>query len=842
VVTSGVQSGVPTHTEWQRDSSAQLLLAPLYGLVRVIINEHPELRPTIVDLSLPVLSPFPSLPHYQSEEIAALARELQHSAQFNEVCLRGSERFLNRVERTSFTRLLRSDTLREEFPDLSFRLMIDSPGLLSRLALHTVPRRQPGSGQVAIDVVASGLNFKDVAIATGLITPDTFAETQGDYTFGLECAGRIAALGEGVNGFQLGDEVIAIGPYSFSDWLVVDERYVMRKPGQMSMQAAAGILCVFLTAHYALNELAHIQAGERVLIHGAAGGVGLAAIQVVQQAGGEIFATAGTEEKRAYLRALGVQHVFDSRSLAFIDGILQQTRGEGVDIVLNSVAGEVAARSLDLLRSFGRFLEIGKRDFQEHSRLRLYPFERCLTYYGIDLGRLLSEAPNVVKRLMGELVEHFEQGRDAPLPYHLYPLDQTVEAFRFMQQSRQIGKIVIQVQQQSAPVIHSPDLPELRLREDGSYLITGGLGGFGLSTAGFLVAQGARYLILASRRGRPEPEDASIIEQFRQAGVQVMTERLDVTSEPEVAALFSRIEQDMPPLRGIIHAAMVLSDQAALQMDQQLWERALAPKMLGAWHLHRQSIGLMLDFFVCYSSVSMLVGNAHQGNYVAGNAFLEALACYRRARSLPALTISWGALAQVGYVARKKNISDFLDLAGLQKLDPHLALELLGKIIQARYSRTIVARIQWNKLTAYYSHTSCSIRWRHLCTQEQKEMTGGGEQHVSNARTALNTMTKEDRQGVIFVTLQQLMQQIVGQSFSFDLSLSLKELGIDSLMAMELRMGLRQLLEIDIPLMQLLQLHTIADLVDWIDQQLLRRENEEQVQFATQEVALRLRL
>ncbi|MGH2508198.1 MAG: methyltransferase, partial [Ktedonobacteraceae bacterium] len=300
VITAQVQQGALGTEDGESGNAdpSQFIQAPLYGLVRTIANEHPEMRPTVIDLSTPA----------SLAERDALAEELRAGSLVSEICLRGTQRFLNRLERAPFTQHIPANQVQQRL-NLSFHLTLDQPGLLKSLALQTVPRQQPGPGEVAIEVVASGLNFKDIAITMGLIEPDMLAEARGEYILGLECAGRISVLGAGVTGFEVGDEIVALGANCLSPWLIVDARAVVHKPVRMTMEAAAGILAVFLTAHYALHKLAHIQPGERVLIHGAAGGVGLAAIQVVQQVGGEIFATAGTPEKRAYLRTLGVQHV-----------------------------------------------------------------------------------------------------------------------------------------------------------------------------------------------------------------------------------------------------------------------------------------------------------------------------------------------------------------------------------------------------------------------------------------------------------------------------------------------------------------------------------------------------
>lgn len=827
VVTHGVQNGVPHagNISLAQEMPAQIALAPLYGLTRVIINEHPELQPTVIDLS--TLTGSSSQTSHLTEETEALIEEIHAQTSVSEVQLRGSQRFLNRIERAPLIQQLWTQDVQKR-PDLSYRLTLETPGLLSRLALQTVNKRQPGPGEVAVEVVAAGLNFKDVAIAMGLITPDAIADSLGDYILGLECAGRIAALGAGVTNWQIGDEVIALGGACFSPWLVTEARGLVRKPANTTMEAAAGIICVFLTAYYALHELAHIRAGERVLIHGAAGGVGLAALQIVQHAGGEVIATAGTPEKRAYLHALGVRNILDSRSLAFADEVMQLTNGVGVDIVLNSVAGEVAARSLGVLRSFGRFLEIGKRDFQENAKLGLQPFERCLSYFSIDLARLQQDAPDLMQSMLQTLAAHFDQGHYMPLPYHLYTLDQVEDAFRFMQQSRQIGKIVIQFQQQCVPVRSRFASTPWCLQEDGSYLITGGVGGFGLATASYLAERGARHLILASRRGAPTEEDAATIAHLRQAGIQVHLACTDVTCEDEVAALFAQIASHMPPLRGIIHAAMVLDDRPVVQLDEASWQRAVAPKMLGAWNLHRYSLALPLDFFVLYSSVSASLGNLGQGNYVAGNAFLEALARYRRAHGLVALAINWGALSEVGYVAQNTTVRVHLDRTGVQMMGPSQALEILGMVVQTQRTQAGITYCNWNALTEFFSSPAVNGRWKNLLSQTQAQ---GNSSDVAQDDfcSLLAAMTPEERQSTVRERLQQSLQQVLGVTMSLGKQeRALKDLGLDSLTAMELHNSLKRNMGVDLPIMQLLQFQNLADLATWISQYLTAYSSDRQ--------------
>jgi acyl transferase domain-containing protein/acyl carrier protein len=813
IITSGVQAlqGSEEHV-----SIAQ---APLYGLGRVVQNECPELHCTLIDISARAQrhNTFPD----HANEIGMLTEALLHSQEDEgEILLRGNARFVNRIMHAPLESSIRADKVRA-LDSLSFRLDMETPGVLDNLMLRTVPRSSPKRGEVEIAVAATGLNFKDVMLAMGVIAGEALeAGYGGGFGLGLECAGTIVALGEDVTDFQVGDEVIALGRHCFSSLLTTDARLVVQKPASMSFEEGATLLVAFLTAHYALLHQGKLRAGERVLIHGAAGGVGLAAIQVVQQAGGEIFATAGSPEKRAYLRALGVKHVLDSRSLAFADEIMQITNGEGVDIVLNSLAGEAMSRSLSVLRRFGRFLEIGKRDFLENSKLELRPFQHCLSYFAIDIDQLLHQEQALMQQVFHELSECFEQGRYRPLPYRPFQLAQIVDAFRYMQQSRHIGKIVVSLQQPYAPVRSLMEKQAYAFRQDASYLITGGVSGFGLATARWMVKHGARYLVLVNRSGIASEEALQAMEAMEASGAQVLLIGADVTLEREVSKLLETVRATFPPLRGIMHAAMVLEDCSLLHLTESSLKKVLAPKMLGAWNLHVQTLEMPLDCFVLFSSISSLIGNVGQGNYVAGNAFLDALALYRRARGLPALTVNWGSLAKVGYVARHSDVLEALARRGLGALPPELALDILGQLLQANRSLVSVAAVEWEKLDAL-AGTALHTRLERLLSKER------GENHEQDQEEdfykALLRKEPAERLEMVQARLIQMLSNILGPSISMIDPQSKQNMGLDSLMAMELYSSIKQQMGVDLPIKKLLQIQSIADISAALTELLLEK-------------------
>lgn len=331
----------------------------------------------------------------------------------------------------------------------NFSLEIASPGLLETLAFQPKPRQPPQFGEVEIEVRATGLNFKEVLLALGLLP----APANKSIEFGLECAGTIVAIGEGVTDFHIGDDVIAFGSSCFSRRITTPASLVAPKPLRLSWEEAATIPVAFMTAYYALIELGRLRRGESILIHAAAGGVGMAAVKIAQNIGAKIFATAGNPDKRGFLKSLGIEHVMDSRSLAFADEVIERTEGRGVNVVLNSLSGDFIPKSLSVLAPYGRFLEIGKRDIYENSNLGMRAFEKNLSFFAITLE---PEVPNF-SAMLHDLVQQFNDGELSPLPHRTFPIAEVTSAFDYMARAKHIGKIIVSAQEGDA-ANRSPEL------------------------------------------------------------------------------------------------------------------------------------------------------------------------------------------------------------------------------------------------------------------------------------------------------------------------------------------------------------------------------------------------
>jgi phthiocerol/phenolphthiocerol synthesis type-I polyketide synthase C len=326
----------------------------------------------------------------------------------------------------------------------NFRMEVRKPGIFESAAFRNCPRVPPGVGEVEIEVYAASVNFRDVMIALG-----NYPVLSDIPALGVDCAGKIVAVGAGVGDFKIGEEVFGMTRACMGAFTGFTNTYsmcLMRKPAGWSFEQAAAIPGVFATAYYALHFVAGLRKVERVLIHCASGGVGLAAIQVAQWLGAEIFATAGTPEKRAFVHGLGVEHVMDSRSLAFIEETRKLTANQGVDVILNSLAGDAINQGLEILRPLGRFIEIGKRDIMENRQVGLRAFAHGLSLASIDLGFMSPDGrPELTERLFSELDGHFGRGVFRPLPVTTFGITDAPAAFKYMSAGTHIGKIVLTV-------------------------------------------------------------------------------------------------------------------------------------------------------------------------------------------------------------------------------------------------------------------------------------------------------------------------------------------------------------------------------------------------------------
>jgi NADPH:quinone reductase-like Zn-dependent oxidoreductase/trans-aconitate methyltransferase/acyl carrier protein len=775
--------------------------APLWGLGRVIQNEHPDLSARMIDLH-PGVAPSAIMP--------LAARELLEPTDDDEILLSLGTRHVNVIRRTSAEeQLLRfSVNGTNGSAKQAYQLDFLSHGSLENLYLRPTTVSSPGPGQVLLKVHAAGLNFRDVMWAMGMLPEEALENGFSGPTLGMECSGTVVAVATDVDGVTAGDDVVAFASSCFSEYVLADATAVAKKPAHLTFAEAATIPTVFFTAYYALDTLARLQPGERILIHGAAGGVGLAAIQIAKQRGAEIFATAGTPEKRDFVKYLGADHVLDSRSLEFADRIVEMTGGGGVDVLLNSLAGEAIYYNLRLLNPFGRFLEIGKRDLYANSKIGLKPFCNNISYFAIDADQFLIEKKKLSGQIFEQVMSLIEDGTLRPLVHRVFPISRVVDAFRHMQQSKHIGKIVVTMDDPNV-VVTPPVADRYTLRADGTYLISGGLGGFGLATARWMVHRGARNLVLLGRSGAATAETRRAVAELEKAGAKVVVAKADVSREDDVRRVLEAATSNLPPLRGVLHAAMVLDDHILQQSDRERFMRVLRPKIVGAWNLHRLTEGIPLDFFVVYSSATTLIGNPGQANYVAANLFLDSLASMRRGQGLPALSVAWGSIEDVGYLARHTEIRSLIEeRISMQSFTSTQALGVLERLLLAGADRVAPVGFNWPK-TLGALPSAKSPKFDVVRAQGAMDTADSGE--ASEVRSLLAELPEDERIDVVIQLLAEQVSKVLRTTVAkLDVNKSLLDMGVDSLMGVEMKMVIDKQFGVDLPAMELMGGASIA--------------------------------
>ena len=786
LITRGAQ---PAGRELAPTSVAQ---APAIGLLRVIHNEHPNFACRAIDLA----------PQESESEEEQIWHELLGTGAEREVALRGEARYVQRLGRGQ---LPREQVLGRGEP---MRLETRERGHLD--TLRFVPFGMPGCGpgEVLVEVKAAGMNFRDVLKALALYP----GEAPDARIFGDEIAGIVKGVGAGVTHVAVGDRVFGLAVFGLATHSLARGGDVRPIPAGLSFEEAVTLPVVFMTAWHALQNVARMRRGESILVHAGAGGVGMAAVQIAHHLGVMVIASAGSPAKRALLETLGVKHVIDSRRGDFAEAVMSLTKGRGVDVVLNALAGEAIPMGLSCLAEFGRFIEIGKRDIYQNTRIPLWPLRRNASFHVVAMDAVFHGDEELTRQLLGELAEMVEQGALRPLPFRSFPACRVDAAFRLMASGRHIGKVVVAFPEIFVPRRGEPLVPGFRVRADGCYLITGAFGGFGQVVAKWLVDGGARHLVLSSRSGAKTPEAKAFVRGLEARGVEVRIVRADIGSAEDVADLMDAVRSHAQPLRGLFHLAMVIDDAPMASLTSARMEAVMAPKAYGAWLLHEATRNLTLDCFVMFSSVSSIFGNPAQANYGAANAFLDSLAHHRRALGLPGLAINWGVLGGEGYVARNERVAEFLSRQGTDALSPGEVISLLESFLAAGVPQGIAIRVDWAKWRQFFRGMQENPLLERIFASGFESQEGGAKS--SDWRHKIESAAPEERRTVIGQALREVIGSVLRvKPDSLRDDQPLTDLGLDSLMGVEIETAIDSSIGVSLPPASLLRARTIGQIV-----------------------------
>ncbi|CAM4397408.1 Beta-ketoacyl-acyl-carrier-protein synthase I [Mycobacterium basiliense] len=689
----------------------------------------------------------------------------------------------------------------------AWRLAAGGGGTLEDLVIQPCPEAQAPlqAGQVRVAVAAVGVNFRDVVAALGMYPGQA-------PPLGAEGSGEVIEVGPEVTGVAVGDSVMGFlggaGPLA-----VVDQQLIAQMPRDWSFAQAAAVPVVFLTALFGLKDLAEIKPGESVLIHAGTGGVGMAAVQLARHWGVEIFVTA-SRGKWDTLRAMGFDddHIGDSRTLEFEEKFLEVTEGRGVDVVLDSLAGDFVDASLRLLVRGGRFLEMGKTDIREAQKIAAnYP---GVWYRAFDL----SEAgPVRMKEMLDEVRELFDNQVLRRLPVTTWDVRCAPAAFRFMSQARHIGKVVLTMPSALADGL-----------ADGTMLITGATGAVGAVLARHMVnAYGVRHVVLASRRGDQAEGAAELAAELSEAGANVAVLACDVADRDAVEAMLAQLSREYPPVRGLIHAAGVLDDAVITSLTPDRVDTVLRAKVDAAWNLHEATLDLDLSMFMLCSSIAATVGSPGQGNYSAANAFLDGLAAHRQAAGLAGLSVAWGLWEQPGGMAAHLSSRDLarMSRSGLAPMNPEQALELLDATLAINHPLMVATRLDRGALDARAQGGGLPPLFSGLARRPRRrqiEDTGDAAQSKSALAERLHGLASDERRDLLVGLVCLQAAAVLGRPSPEDIDseAGFQDLGFDSLTAVELRNRLKTATGLTLPPTLIFDHPTPAAVADYVDQQI----------------------
>ncbi len=747
--------------------------APLWGLARVVRNEFPGLRCACVDLD-PVAT--------DAECASATASECL-AVDEDQAAWRNNARFALR---------LRAAAPAADVAPSPARLICRTVGNLDTLAFVPAPVASPGPGEVLVSVRAAGLNFKDVLHALGAL------ELTSESVFGFDAAGVVTATGANVTSLDAGDRVmLTLTPGSMAHAVVSRADFVSRLPGNITFAEGAGVPLAFLTAWHALVTVAKLQAGERVLIHAGAGGVGQAAIQVARARGAIVVATASAPKQRL-LREQGIEWLFDSRTAAFSAGVLAATGGHGVDVVLNCLTGEMIPASLDCTARGGRFVEIGKAGIWSAAQMSAHRPD--VQYWPFDLADVARAEPAYIRHTLDTIAGRLAAGAFKPIRTHAFAASEVSAAFRLVSRARQVGKVAIVMPRADAASVV------------GIHVVTGGFGALAQSLCGYLQASGVRQIALVTRT-EPGEERLSFLESLLQRGADVRYYVADVADQDQVVRTLNRAAADFAaPITAIYHTAGELADGIIAQQTPETFARVSRAKLSGAWNLHRATRGMDLERFVLFSSAAALIGTPGQSNYAAANAGLDALAAHRRTAGLPALSINWGPWGSAGMATRLAEADRTrMANAGISMLDEGPAWQAMQALIESGEAQAMVMPVDWTRFNARFGSGVTPSLFRRV---GESPTPGASVSARPNVVRAIAELAPAQRLAAVGRYLQGKVAATLGRPGAGDIPLTrgFFALGMDSLTSLELRNQLEQELRRSLPATVVLEYGSIEAL------------------------------
>ncbi|KAI1129321.1 polyketide synthase-like protein [Nemania abortiva] len=842
-------------------------LTLVHGLCRALMVEQPSVRFSVMDVgSLNVLSSNPQRP---CEVLINAIRRYQDDDD-KEFILFNDILHISRVEPdTGISSFFRRRTAKEhgrrERLALSVaqpaRLSIENVGITDSMYFQQIcePYIPPPPGYIDVQLKAVSLNAKDVYTMSGHVETRTG-------TAAIEFAGVITAVAPDVKDLEPGDRVVVIKPNSFSTTERIPAWTAHKLLPEEDFAIMSTLPTIYSSALYAIRDRAHLRSQESILVHSGAGALGIAAITLAKRIGAVVYATAGSDKRKKFLvDNLGIPatHVFSSRDDSFVAGLKAATKGRGVDVVINSLTGDLMHASWRCLAVFGRFVEVGKREIVDDGRLELNVFARNTTFTAFDLSEMFFQEgdyyESVIAGLVKDVLKLYRSGEIQPVPITTFDASEIAEAYRYFSSADRVGKIVVSLDNPESPLTIAPSLYSTILDSEKVYLLVGALGGLGRSLTQWMMSRGARKFVFLQRSGCDKPGTQVFVDQLKRDGAQLTVIKGDVTVFDDVMASVTACRGLGGPLGGVVQAAMGLHEDLFSNMDSVSWQTSVMPKWVGTWNLHNAIAGYdeSLDFFLMTSSMNGTVGIPTESNYGAANAFLDAFAFWRRSQGKPATSLGLGMISEVGYLHENPDIEalllhrgthplnegDFLQLLDLaiggtwraegtgsaHTMPAHIltgletisiqrffekGFEVSNSVIDDPRSSILIAALETNLKTAGWGQDRTSdydpllmgISWLQGLPGDVAGVLGA-EKMASNLKDAILGALRRRFSHLLLTPMDQI-----------DDKKSFVQFGIDSMIAAEFRTWLWNTFKVDVPYLDLLSHHkslgSIAEFVE----------------------------
>lgn len=789
----------------------------LHGLGRLVVNEISNCHVQLIDLEEDLLREDSEM---DWDNLAKIINS--RNVSYEELAVRTGLIYHKKMINWEVDNTMKLKTV--DFQKEPLKLKIPDTHSFENLHFESLKQQEPKSDEIEIQIENTVFNNIDCLKLSHKITDELIEGTFSEKNLGCECAGTITRIGSDVTKFKVGDKVLALAPGTFQSFAVTSEHLAVKCPSNLNI-AESGVIISYVTALYCLRDKGGIGKDDRVLIQNATTGIGLAAINYAKYVGAEIFATTESEENSSFLQALGVQHVYSSENLDFVTNIKEVTHGQGVDVVLSSQSGELAYQNFSSLAPYGIYLDISKKDILGNASMDMTFFNHNLSYITVDIDRMLIEKKEKIADLLQDLGNYLETGQLASLPTYIFSVDHLFEAFNLIKDNKQLGNVVIDFSNQPVTVTARQ---EGKVRADGTYLITGGTGGLGLEIGKWLAEKGAVNIALLSRSGLKNANTMLEVEKMKKKGVNVHVYSADISKLHELEQVFNKIKEDLPTLIGIFHGAMVLDDGFLLDMNEDRFMNVLKPKVDGAMNLHLLSKELELDHFVLFSSISSLIGNIGQANYVAANAFLDSFAHWRKNMQLPATTVNLGVLKEAGVVSRDESLEKLLEGSGINGFTNKEVMHGIDFVIKEKPTQIGFFDLNWRVASKSFGKSGLAL-FSNVDKLNSHEEVSLSETQLSNRESLLSLDPDAQHEFIVLLLKKQLGKILKIPAASINTDKGINLLGVDSILTIEFMGMIKESLAVELAPIELLTGPSLKQLSTKIIESSFHIMNEELV-------------